>query len=214
MASRRRYTKRYDRLGRPYVVDRTTGKRAKRTAYERETVRRSAAREKERAKAARAEARAQRAAERAAVKQARSERAHRGWETRRARWNKAVAEAVPGPAPNAQVESRIASGDVVTAATAIAHSPVWLAERRTFGGEPVFDVHLDPFGRLMGTSSDGRLLRGFAIQNRETGLSTFRWTLWYADDQAYAEFEDGDELAEEYASPRSAYGVQTVWRGF
>lgn len=50
MATRRRYTRGKDSLGRAYVIDRTTGKRASLAKYERES--KARARERERAKAA------------------------------------------------------------------------------------------------------------------------------------------------------------------
>lgn len=109
MAKRRRYSKRTDSRGRLYVVDTSTGKRAKLSSYERETKRRAKEAEQARRAAERHE-RALRAAEtrrqRAKVKkpkkpretilrnkkallaakqQARSEAAKKGWETRRER---------------------------------------------------------------------------------------------------------------------------------
>jgi hypothetical protein len=81
MATRRRYTQRTDALGRAYVVDTRTGKRAKASAYDRETKTRARAREKER-KALERRERAQRAADtrkRNAQRKKRSDAQKRYW---------------------------------------------------------------------------------------------------------------------------------------
>jgi hypothetical protein len=148
-----------------------------------------------------------------AKREARRERARRGWETRRS-----------------QVQTRQEHGDILSIRD-VYESPILdIASQVTYGGElvgkigkdelgrvfgeiihggePVSDVTRDVFGRVFGKTGGGQILRLFAIVHTLSLTATFRWTLWYTDENIYQDFED---IGQEYIKGRANYIIIDVW---
>jgi len=231
-----RYVRKKDAIGRVYVLDKKTGKHASNELWKRERQSHSVSSKKTRQRLSKKEKReAELLSERAqrgvetrrrnrelaeAKREARRERARRGWETRRR-----------------QVQTRQEHGDILSIRD-VYESPILdIASQVTYGGElvgkigkdelgrvfgeiihggePVSDVTRDVFGRVFGKTGGGQILRLFAIVHTLSLTATFRWTLWYTDENIYQDFED---IGQEYIKGRANYIIIDVWpepiRGF